>query len=75
MEADAGVYDGRTPTESAHIDVISERLRLLYVGITRARRFLQVSRSRNVMVRGVARETDGANAVGILAQFLHQYKA
>jgi superfamily I DNA/RNA helicase len=29
----------------AHIDIIAERLRLLYVGITRARRFLQLSRS------------------------------
>jgi hypothetical protein len=38
MEGDAGIYNGRSATESAHIDIISERLRLLYVGITRAKR-------------------------------------
>ncbi len=48
MEGDPGYYPGRTATESAHIEVINERLRLLYVGITRARRNLQISRSQYI---------------------------
>ena len=35
-------------TEIAHIEVIAERLRLLYVAITRARRFLAISWSREI---------------------------
>jgi DNA helicase-2/ATP-dependent DNA helicase PcrA len=35
-------------TDSAHIEVICERLRLLYVGITRAKRYLHLSRSSQV---------------------------
>lgn len=40
--------DSYSATETAHIEVIAERLRLLYVGITRARRYLSVSWSREV---------------------------
>lgn len=40
--------DEYSATETAHIEVIAERLRLLYVGITRARRYLSVSWSREV---------------------------
>jgi DNA helicase-2/ATP-dependent DNA helicase PcrA len=75
MEGDAGGYIGRTPTESAHIEVIGERLRLLYVGITRAKRFLQISRSRYVRTySGQDKETESAEVVGILYHFLEQYK-
>ncbi len=35
-------------TDSAHIEIICERLRLLYVGITRARLYLHMSRSRQI---------------------------
>lgn len=35
-------------TESAHIEVICERLRLIYVGITRAKRYLHLSRSSQI---------------------------
>ena len=35
-------------TDLAHVEVIAERLRLLYVGITRARRFLALSWSREI---------------------------
>ena len=75
MKGDAGGYVGRTPTESAHIDVISERLRLLYVGITRAKRFLQLSRSRYVRTySGQDREAESAEVVGVLYHFLEKYK-
>ncbi len=75
MEGDVGGYAGRTPTESAHIEVIGERLRLLYVGITRAKRFLQISRSRYVRTySGQDREAESAEVIGILYYFLEQYK-
>ncbi|HUS93606.1 MAG TPA: ATP-dependent helicase [Patescibacteria group bacterium] len=48
MADDHGHYPGRTATESAHIEVICERLRLLYVGITRARKNLYISRSQHI---------------------------
>lgn len=74
MTDDPGTYPGRTPTESAHIDIISERLRLLYVGITRAKRYLQISRSRTVTLGGTDRPVEGSQTVGVLAQHLHYYK-
>ena len=52
----------RTATDSAHIDVICERLRLLYVGITRARRFLQISYSR-VKLSSKGSQVDCSSAV------------
>jgi DNA helicase-2/ATP-dependent DNA helicase PcrA len=39
---------GFSATDQAHLEIIAERLRLLYVGITRARRFLSLSWSREV---------------------------
>ncbi|MDT8305755.1 MAG: ATP-dependent helicase [Anaerolineae bacterium] len=71
MEGDAGLYPGRSATESAHIEVISERLRLLYVGITRARRYLHISRSRRVRRYRREERTEAAEAVGALYRFLH----
>jgi DNA helicase-2/ATP-dependent DNA helicase PcrA len=65
---------GRSPTDLAHIDVISERLRLLYVGITRARRFLQISRSE--LRRRGSRElpTQPVQALERLARFVERYR-
>jgi DNA helicase-2/ATP-dependent DNA helicase PcrA len=40
-----GGDEGRTPVEQARLEVIAERLRLLYVGITRARRDLAITYS------------------------------
>ncbi|MCA9938627.1 MAG: hypothetical protein KC418_08295, partial [Anaerolineales bacterium] len=74
MEGDAGIYPDRTATESAHIDVISERLRLLYVGITRARRYLHISRSRATRRRGIDQPTEPATVMGVLYQFLQRRK-
>lgn len=44
-EEDSG---GISATDQAHLEIIAERLRLLYVGITRARRYLALSWSREV---------------------------
>jgi DNA helicase-2/ATP-dependent DNA helicase PcrA len=46
---------GLSATEAAHIEIIAERLRLLYVGITRARRYLSVSWSGEVQVSNQTR--------------------
>ena len=40
--------DSLDPTAAAHVGIIAERLRLLYVAITRARRFLAFSWSRQI---------------------------
>ena len=45
MTGKISAHPHRTATDAAHIEVICERLRLLYVGITRARHFLQISYS------------------------------
>ncbi len=70
MAGSAGLFEGRSPTETAHIEVIGERLRLLYVGITRARRYLHLSRSRVTRYYQRERETEPAMALGVL----HDYR-
>ena len=70
MEGDAGIYNGRSATESAHIDIIAERLRLLYVGITRARRYLQLSRSRATRSYNKERDAEPATVMGVLYRYL-----
>ncbi len=70
MHNDAGIYPDRTATESAHIEVICERLRLLYVGITRARRYLQISRSRSTRRQNREREAEPATVMSILYLYL-----
>lgn len=72
MEGDAGIYDGRTATESAHIEIIAERLRLLYVGITRARRYLQLSRSRATRSYNKERDAEPATVMGVLYRYLQE---
>ncbi len=70
MQGDAGIYNGRSATESAHIEIISERLRLLYVGITRAKRFLHLSRSRATRTYNKDRQAEPATVIGVLYQYL-----
>ena len=70
MNSESGVYPNRTATESAHIEVICERLRLLYVGVTRAKRFLQISRSRATRRQNREREAEPATVLGVLYQYL-----
>ncbi len=70
MRGEAGLFPERTATESAHIEVISERLRLLYVGITRARRLLRISRSRSTRQYSKDRESAPATVMGVLYRYL-----
>ena len=43
-----GRDDRMSATDAAHVEIIAERLRLLYVGITRARRYLAISWSQEI---------------------------
>lgn len=70
MEGNDGTYAGHSPTGSAHIDVIAERLRLLYVGITRAKRFLQISRSRKTRRYQQDRDAEPTTALGVLYEYV-----
>jgi len=72
MKTEAGLYPNRTATESAHIEVISERLRLLYVGITRAKRRLFISRSRAARQQNRERDTEPATVMGVLYRYLQE---
>ena len=73
MRDEAGIYPDRTATESAHIEVICERLRLLYVGITRARRYLHISRSRATRRQNREQETEPATVMGVLYRYLQEH--
>ena len=75
LQGNAGIYSGRSATESAHIDIISERLRLLYVGITRARRYLHLSRSRATRQYNQERTAEPATVMGVLYQYLKKYRS
>lgn len=70
MQGDAGIDEDLTATESAHVEVINERLRLFYVGITRARRFLHISRSRSKGSVGRERPAQPATVLGLLYAYL-----
>ncbi|PIE81342.1 MAG: hypothetical protein CSA11_04935 [Chloroflexi bacterium] len=72
MQGDAGLYNGRSATDSAHIEIISERLRLLYVGITRAKRFLHLSRSRATRAYNKDRQAEPTTVLGVLYQYLKE---
>ncbi len=56
-------------TDVAHVEVIAERLRLLYVAVTRARRYLSVSWSREVSLFSRTRSVGQAVVYRKLAQF------
>ena len=75
MQENAGLLPGRDATETAHIEVIAERLRLLYVGITRARRKLFISRSKTVTVYQKERDSEASTALGVLYQHLQGPKS
>lgn len=73
MGSKGGLHPGRAPTESAHIEIICERLRLLYVGITRARRYLHISRSRRASGYQNDYVTEPSTAMAVLYQYLKSY--
>lgn len=75
MEGSGQNYEGRSPTEAAHIEVIGERLRLLYVGITRARRYLHLSRSRVTRYYQREREARPAQVLGVIYDYLQEEAA
>ena len=70
MGGDANLLPGLNATETAHVQVIAERLRLLYVGITRARRNLFISRSKAVTVYHKERDAVPTSALGVLYEYL-----
>lgn len=74
MQGDSGLFPNRTATESTHIEVISERLRLLYVGITRARRYLHLSRSRATRRYNKEQESEPATVMAVLYQYLQELR-
>jgi len=74
MDGDLGYYPGRTATDSAHIEVINERLRLLYVGITRARSNLQISRSQYIHRFNSDIPVQPATVIAALYRFTKEYE-
>jgi DNA helicase-2/ATP-dependent DNA helicase PcrA len=75
MAGDPGLHEGLSATESAHVEVINERLRLLYVGITRARRFLHISRSRATRQGSREREAEPTPVLGVLYEYSQRRQA
>jgi len=63
------------PTKAAHIELICERLRLFYVGITRAKRILHLSRSKSAGTAERRRETGPSLAVGAIHAHLTEVRA
>jgi DNA helicase II / ATP-dependent DNA helicase PcrA len=70
MTGQSDLYPGRSATESAHIESISERLRLLYVGVSRARRYLHLSRSRATRNFNRDQQAEPATVIGVLYDYL-----
>ena len=58
-------------TDAAHVEIIAERLRLLYVGVTRARRYLAISWSQEIPV---GRRLRSAPLAASYNQLSHYYK-
>ena len=55
-------------THMAHVEVIAERMRLLYVAITRARRYLSVSWSRDIPMATRMRSVNKAVVFDVLSE-------
>ncbi len=67
--------DTTEATRQANLETIAERLRLLYVGITRARRHLQLSWSRSVEVYGRDRPQEPTPVLRELGEYLKKLSA
>jgi DNA helicase-2/ATP-dependent DNA helicase PcrA len=74
MQGDSGLQNNLSATDSAHIEIISERLRLLYVGITRARRYLHISRSRATGSVGREKPAQPTTVLGLLYSYIKSLK-
>ncbi|MCY3763215.1 MAG: ATP-dependent helicase [Gemmatimonadetes bacterium] len=61
-----GSAAGAEATRDSHVELIAERLRLLYVGITRARRYLSISWSRRIPTATRTRSAARAAAFEVL---------
>lgn len=72
MSGSSGIFENRTATETAHIELICERLRLLYVGITRAKRYLHISRSRKTKSFQTEYEVEPTTVMQAIYQFVNQ---
>lgn len=70
MDGGYGQFPGRSATEAAHIELICERLRLLYVGITRAKLYLHISRSRKKRQYRQEKDAEPASAIAVLYQHM-----
>ncbi len=73
MNGSENKFSNRSATESAHIELISERLRLLYVGITRARSYLHISRSRKTKPFQTEYDVMPATVMQTIYQFINDY--
>jgi DNA helicase-2/ATP-dependent DNA helicase PcrA len=73
MEGSTGLFAGRSATDTGHIEIICERLRLFYVGITRARRFLHISRSRSTRRYDKVFDSEPATALGVLYRYIEDH--
>ncbi|MGM0419464.1 MAG: ATP-dependent helicase [Bacillota bacterium] len=61
------------PLEKTRVDIISEKLRLLYVAVTRARSNLMLTTSRKIIFEsGFSREVEPALAFQVLADYIQK---
>jgi DNA helicase-2/ATP-dependent DNA helicase PcrA len=72
MGEQGALADAAEATKEACLETIAERLRLLYVGITRARRHLHISWSRQVERYGRDRPQEGTPVLAELDRFLRR---
>ena len=70
----AGDEGQMAATETAHVEIIAERLRLLYVGITRARRYLVLSWAREIPTRTRTRAVPQARVFELLSDYFKRNK-
>ncbi len=75
MGEEGSSADPEQATREACLETIAERLRLLYVGITRARRHLHISWSREVERYGRDRPQEGAPVLAELDRFLRRMES
>jgi superfamily I DNA/RNA helicase len=73
MNGSENKFSNRSATESAHIELICERLRLLYVGITRARSYLHISRSHKTKPFQTEYDVIPATVMQTIYQFINDY--